>query len=117
MVGKREDPDDAYIDVQRREEERKKQGLPPGIGVVPYSGEERMEMEKEPKKAHRRKRPKPAANAKSLPVKRAMTEKRQASGTHFPQQKELCKYLKLKVRSSRTCKPNSLGGFANKQLT
>ena len=66
MVGKREDPDDVYIDVQRREEERKKQGLPPRIGVVPYSGEERMEMEKEPKKAHRRKRPKPAANAKSL---------------------------------------------------
>lgn len=63
---KREDPDDVYIDVQRREEERKKQGLPPRIGVVPYPGEERMEMEKEPTKAHRTKRPKPAANAKSL---------------------------------------------------
>jgi len=32
------DPDDVYIDVQRREEERKKQGLPPRLGVLPYSG-------------------------------------------------------------------------------
>jgi hypothetical protein len=29
------DPDDVYIDVQRREEEREKQGLPPGLGVIP----------------------------------------------------------------------------------
>jgi hypothetical protein len=34
---KREDPDDVYIDVERREEERKKQGLPPRIGIVPCS--------------------------------------------------------------------------------
>src|SRR5258708_6678038 len=31
------DPDDVYIDVERREEERKKQGLPPRVGVVPHS--------------------------------------------------------------------------------
>jgi hypothetical protein len=67
---KREDPDDVYIDLQRREEERKKLGLPPRIGIVPYSAvaaaEERMEVEQKPKKAHSRKRSKPAANAKNL---------------------------------------------------
>jgi hypothetical protein len=31
------DPDDVYIDVQRREEERKRQGLPPRLGVLPHS--------------------------------------------------------------------------------
>src|SRR5260221_11527003 len=31
------DPDDVFIDVERREEERKKQGLPPRVGVVPHS--------------------------------------------------------------------------------
>jgi hypothetical protein len=33
----RQDPDDVYIDVQRREDERKKLGLPPRIVVVAYS--------------------------------------------------------------------------------
>jgi hypothetical protein len=32
-----EDPDDVYIDVQHREHERKKQGLPPRVGVVPHA--------------------------------------------------------------------------------
>jgi len=31
------DPDDVYIEVQRREEERKKEGLPPRLGVLPRS--------------------------------------------------------------------------------
>lgn len=31
------DPDDVYIDVERREKERKKQGLPPRVGIVPDS--------------------------------------------------------------------------------
>jgi hypothetical protein len=31
------DPDDVYIDVERREAERSKQGLPPRLGVLPYS--------------------------------------------------------------------------------
>jgi hypothetical protein len=31
------DPDDVYIEVGRREEERKKQGLPPRLGVLPHS--------------------------------------------------------------------------------
>jgi hypothetical protein len=31
------DPDDVYIAVERREEERQKQGLPPRLGIVPHS--------------------------------------------------------------------------------
>ena len=31
------DPDDVYIDVERREKERKKHGLPPRVGVIPHS--------------------------------------------------------------------------------
>jgi hypothetical protein len=31
------DPDDVYVEVQRREEERKLQGLPPRLGVLPRS--------------------------------------------------------------------------------
>jgi hypothetical protein len=31
----REDPDDVYIEVERREAERKKQGLPTRIGIIP----------------------------------------------------------------------------------
>jgi len=52
------DPDDVYIDVERREEERKKQGLPSRLGVLPHSTvaeeEGRWEAEQESKK----KRPK-----------------------------------------------------------
>ena len=63
----REDPDDVYIDVQRREEERKKQGLPPRVGIVLYSAvadeKESIEEEQERKKQRRSKRPKAAANA------------------------------------------------------
>jgi hypothetical protein len=63
------DPDDVYIDVEQREEERKKQGLPPRIGIVPYSAlageEKRSGEEQEQKKPRPRKRPKPTANAKS----------------------------------------------------
>ncbi len=55
------DPDDVYIDVERREEERKKQGLPPRVGVVPHSAvaadEDRWEAEQERKKKRARKRP------------------------------------------------------------
>jgi hypothetical protein len=62
------DPDDVYIDVEHREEERKKQGLPPRVGIVPHSvvaaDEERWEAEQERKKK-RAGRPNPAAQAKS----------------------------------------------------
>ena len=54
------DPDDVYIDVGRREEERKKQGLPPRVGVVPHSAvaeeEQRWEARQERKKKRARKR-------------------------------------------------------------
>ena len=65
----REDPDDVYINVLRREEERKKQGLPPRIGIVPYAAvadeEKRIEEEQEQKKQRPIERPKPTVNAKS----------------------------------------------------
>jgi hypothetical protein len=64
-----EDPDDVYINVLHREEERKKQGLPPRIGIVPYQAvadeEKRIEEEQEQKKQRPSKRPKPTVNAKS----------------------------------------------------
>lgn len=54
------DPDDVYIDVERREEERKKQGLPPRVGIVPHSAvseeEQRWEAQQERKKKRARKR-------------------------------------------------------------
>jgi hypothetical protein len=63
------DPDDVYIDVERREEERKKQGLPPRLGIVPHSAvaaeEERWEAQQERKKKRDRKGRKPSSNAKS----------------------------------------------------
>jgi hypothetical protein len=55
----REDPDDVYLDVERREEERKRQGLPPRIGIVPHSAvadeEQRIanEQERKPPSAKR----------------------------------------------------------------
>jgi hypothetical protein len=63
------DPDDVYIDVERREEERKRQGLPPRVGVLPHSAvaeeEQRWEAQQEQKKKRASKRRKPASNAKS----------------------------------------------------
>jgi hypothetical protein len=54
------DPDDVYIDVGRREEERKKQGLPPRLGVLPHSAvaeeEDRWEAKQERKKKRSKKR-------------------------------------------------------------
>jgi hypothetical protein len=54
-----EDPDDVYINVGRREEERKKRGLPPRVGIVPHSvvaaEDERIEAEQERKKKRTRK--------------------------------------------------------------
>jgi hypothetical protein len=46
------DPDDVYIEVQRREEERKKQGLPPRLGVLPHSAvaEREHELQVEPQR-------------------------------------------------------------------
>ena len=55
------DPDDVYIEVERREEERKKLGLPLRVigSILPHSAvaqaEERWEAEQERKKKHPRK--------------------------------------------------------------
>ena len=53
------DPDDVYLDVEHREEERKKQGLPPRVGIVPHSvvaeDEQRWEAQQERKKKRARK--------------------------------------------------------------
>ena len=57
---KLEDPDDVYLSVERREEERKKQGLPPRVGIVPHSAvseeEQRWEAQQERKKKRNTKR-------------------------------------------------------------
>jgi len=54
------DPDDVCIDVERREEERKKEGLPPRVGIVPHSAvaeeEQRWEAQQERKRKPARKR-------------------------------------------------------------
>jgi hypothetical protein len=54
------DPDDVYIDVQRREEERKKRGLPPRLGVLPHSAVteegQSWEAERERGREHPKKR-------------------------------------------------------------
>jgi hypothetical protein len=56
------DPDDVYIDVERREEERKKRGLPPRVvgSILPHSAvaqaEERWEADQERKEKRSRKR-------------------------------------------------------------
>ena len=76
------DPDDVYIDVERREEERKKQGLPPRVGIVPYSAvveeEQRWEAQQERKKRRTRKRRKPTPNAKSTVRGKGHDEKARA---------------------------------------
>jgi hypothetical protein len=76
----REDPDDVYINVLHREEERKKQGLPPRIGIVPYAAvadeEKRIEEEQEQMKQRPIERPKPTVNTKSAVRGGAMTKKR-----------------------------------------
>jgi hypothetical protein len=63
------DPDDVYLEVKRREEERQKQGLPPRLGILPHSAvaeeEQRWEAEQERKKKQATKRQKPTSNAKS----------------------------------------------------
>jgi hypothetical protein len=64
---KRQDPDDVYLDVMRREEERKKQGLPPRLGILPHSAvaeeKQRREAQQEQKKKHLQKRPSSATRA------------------------------------------------------
>jgi hypothetical protein len=71
---KREDPDDVYIDVLRREEQRKRQGLPERIGIIPYSAvaDDETRIEEEHELVHQRsKRSKPTPKARSSNRKKA----------------------------------------------
>lgn len=52
------DPDDVYIDVEHREEERKKQGLPPRVGVLPHSAVAEEERRWEAQQERKKERPK-----------------------------------------------------------
>jgi len=65
---KLKDPDDVYLSVEEREEERKKQGLPPRVGIIPYTAvaaeEERWGTEQERKTRRARKRRKPTSRAR-----------------------------------------------------
>ena len=49
-----EDPDDVYLKAKQREEDRRKLGLPPRLGIIPHSAvageEERLEAEQRRKK-------------------------------------------------------------------
>jgi hypothetical protein len=49
-----EDPDDVYLKAEQREVERRKQGLPPRLGIIPHEGiaaeETRLEAEQRRKK-------------------------------------------------------------------
>jgi hypothetical protein len=64
-----EDPDDVYFAVEEREEQRRKQGLPPRLGIVPHSvvAEEQARTKTEVlgKKQHSKKHRRPTTNAKS----------------------------------------------------
>jgi hypothetical protein len=54
-----EDPDDVYLQAEDREQERRKHGLPPRLGVIPYEAlapeEERVKTKQERKKKRSRK--------------------------------------------------------------
>jgi hypothetical protein len=52
------DPDDVYIDVERREEERKKRGLPPRLGVLPHSAVAEEDQPWEAEQERTKERPK-----------------------------------------------------------
>src|ERR1700730_6219602 len=70
------DPDDVYIDVERREEERKKQGLPARVigSILPHAAvaraEEIWEAEQERKKNIATRRRKPVSKTKNLARKK-----------------------------------------------
>ena len=51
------DPDDVYFDVQRREEERKKQGLPPRLGVLPHSIVAEQEQKRQARQVRKKEPP------------------------------------------------------------
>jgi len=50
------DPDDVFLDAEQRDEQRKKQGLPPRIVVLPWSAEEEEKLLSERRKQAAKKR-------------------------------------------------------------
>ena|ERR1700676_2243906 len=63
------DPDDVFLDAEERDEQRKKQGLPPRIIVLPWSpeGEEKLLAAKRAQAAKKRKaRGKRGSSSKAL---------------------------------------------------
>ena len=58
------DPDDVYIDVQRREEERKKQGLPPRVGILSHSAVAEEERRWEVRQVRKKRTRKRSSNAR-----------------------------------------------------
>jgi hypothetical protein len=64
-----EDPDDVYFEVEEREEQRRKEGLPARLGIVPHSApaeeQKRIETERQRKRQPSKERPRPSAKAKN----------------------------------------------------
>ena len=54
-----EDPDDVYLKTEQREEERRKRGLPPRLGIIPHEAiaaeETRLDAEQRREKSRGRK--------------------------------------------------------------
>lgn len=79
---KLEDPDDAYLAVQEREEERARRGLSLRIGVLPHSAvaeEERWEAQRKRKKKSTGKNPRSSAKSRSPVRKNALATKRRTA--------------------------------------
>jgi hypothetical protein len=51
-----EDPDDIYLKAEQREEERRKQGLPPRLGIIPHEAIAAEETRLEAKQVRKKKR-------------------------------------------------------------
>ncbi len=51
-----EDPDDVYLKAEQREEERRKQGLPPRLGIIPHEAIAAEETRLEARQGRKKKR-------------------------------------------------------------
>jgi hypothetical protein len=51
-----EDPDDVYLKAEQREEERRKQGLPPRLGIIPHEAIAAEEARLEPEQGRKKRR-------------------------------------------------------------
>jgi hypothetical protein len=62
------DPDDVYLDVEEREELRKKKGLPPRVIILPWSYEEEEKLLAARRSEAKKKRKQNRRGAQSVPV-------------------------------------------------